>query len=554
MANRLHFGEKLLSVATRIRPGEGPSTWMLIGNAFFLLYSHYLLKVVRETLILTNGSAMDKSLANAISALTIGFVVFVYGIFYKHYQDKSHRYGLTVMVNGFFFVNILIFLGLIAIDIKTPMVFYVWQSIYGVLLVSHFWSYCADLMNQKTGQRLFPPIMIGATLGAWFGSLSADWVYGQAGINSVLFAAVICLVGATYLSMRAELKLPEESKNHKIDVEDQEEHISALEGFRLIFSKKYLIYVAAFVLLMNWINTTGEFIFASYVKDTAAAIAATSPNLSEADLITRYYSTYYTWVSSLGFLLQTFLVARLFRWIGIKGSVLILPVVMILGYGLLALVPIFIVAFLTMIAENSASYSIANTTRNALYLPLDRDDKYLAKTTIDTFVWRLGDLLQFGVIYVGLNSFNWETMEFVWLNLALSALMLLICYKISKTYGRDYEDSQTGNAPQIIGEIANFELSSGFRMRSKIPEDLFYDPDPGDALRYFLTTVQNTKLPEWIVFDKHNLHITFHPPKGTSGELKLKLRVTDADELGCEVEFDVRWSDSLPMSPHLERI
>ena len=114
------------------------------------------------------------------------------------------------------------------------------------------------------------------------------------------------------------------------------------------------------------------------------------------------------------------------------------------------------------------------------------------------------------------------------------------CYKISKTYGRDYEDSQTGNAPQIIGEIANFELSSGFRMRSKIPEDLFYDPDPGDALRYFLTTVQNTKLPEWIVFDKHNLHITFNPPRGTSGELKLKLRVTDADELGCEVEFDVR--------------
>ena len=542
MTQRLSFSEKLLSIATRVRPGEGFSTWLLIANAFFLLYSHYLLKVARDTLILSNGSALDKSLANALSAVAVGIVVFIYTGFYKKFRDKPKRYLLTVLVNSFFFINILVFLGLIAVDVRTPMVFYIWQSIYGVLLVSHFWSYCADLMNQKTGQRLFPPIMVGATLGAWFGSYSADWVYNHSGVISVLFAALVCLLIATWLSRVAEPKLPQDSKNILLESTQEQEKFSLAEGFRLILSKRYLLFVAVFVILMNWINSTGEFIFASYLKEAASNAIAANPLLNEDEVIANYYSSYYTWISLLGFLLQTFLVSRLFRWIGIKGSVLVLPVVMILGYGVLAAIPLFFVARISMVVENSTSYSIANTTRNALYLPLDRNDKYLGKTTIDTFCWRLGDLMQFAAIFAGLNWLSWQTMDFVWMNLALSVVMLLVCMEIARCYKQRNQEMHSGNAPVVVGKVPSFELESGKTMEGKIPEDLFYDPDPGDAFRYFLTTHDDSRLPDWIAFDRHNLLISFSPPAGEAGELQLKLKVTDADELSCEAEIHVSWA------------
>jgi len=551
MTQRLSINEKILAIATRIRPGEGLPTWSLIANAFFLLYSHYLLKVVRETLLLSTGSALDKSLANALSALAISGVIFVYTIFYKKFQRQSHRSLLTVFVNSFFFINILIFFGLISIDIKTPMVFYVWQSIYGILIVSHFWSFCADLMNQKSGKRLFPPIMIGASIGAWIGSLSADWVYGISGINSVLIAALICLLFATRLSIFAESRLPVSSKNKTLQLSDKDSSFSFHEGFRLLFSHRYLTYVAAFVILMNWINTTGEFIFAAYVKDAVQAAVLADDSLTQSALITGHYSTYYTWINLLGFLIQALLVSRLFRWFGITGSLLILPLVSIVAYGFIAFIPIFLVAKIAMIVENSTSYSIANTTRNALYLPLNRNDKYLGKTTIDTFCWRLGDLIQFGVIFAGLNWFGWEKIAFVWFNLGLSLLMLLVCYRIGRLYRQHDQAIHSSNPPILAEKIPAFDLCPGRKVQARISEGLFYDPDPGDALRYFLTTEQNGRLPDWIEFDRHNLLITFSPPEGDEGELTLKLRVTDADELSCETEIRVRWSNSLRMSEQL---
>ena len=80
---------------------------------------------------------------------------------------------------------------------------------------------------------------------------------------------------------------------------------------------------------------------------------------------------------------------RIIRWIGIKGSVLVLPVIVLIGYGLVVFIPIFSIIRLVKIMENSTDYSLMNTTRHALYLPLSAAKTYEGKTTIETFFWRL---------------------------------------------------------------------------------------------------------------------------------------------------------------------
>ena len=97
-------------------------------------------------------------------------------------------------------------------------------------------------------------------------------------------------------------------------------------------------------------------------------------------------------------------------------------------------------------------------------------------------------------------------------------------------------------------------MQSGLKFNAKIDEELFFDPDPGDALRYQLTLAKGLPLPEWILFDSHNLHIYFSPPEGHESELVLVLAVTDADEMGCEAHIKVRCSESMLVSDNLTEV
>ena len=120
----------------------------------------------------------------------------------------------------------------------------------------------------------------------------------------------------------------------------------------------------------------------------------------------------------------------MYRWVGVRGALLVHCRVRAIGYGRRAMrliggfVPIFTLIRLVKIAENSIDYSLMNTTRHALFLPVDRDAKYEGKTAIDTFFWRFGDLIQAGVVYLGLHGLGWSATEFALLNLVLALVWI----------------------------------------------------------------------------------------------------------------------------------
>ncbi len=133
---------------------------------------------------------------------------------------------------------------------------------------------------------------------------------------------------------------------------------------------RYLLMVALFVVLLNWINTTGETVLADMVERNAdAQVAASAGVISQEMLITAFYGDFQFWYTLVGLLIQLLFVARVYRWVGIQGALLVLPIVAALGYGLIVFVPIFSIIRLVKIAENSVNYSLMNTTRHALFLP-----------------------------------------------------------------------------------------------------------------------------------------------------------------------------------------
>ena len=419
--------ERLLSLLTIVRSGEGRATVLFAVFAFLVLVAYYILKTLREPLLLADDPAEMKSYAYATIALVLIVIIPAYGMVFR----RTRRAQLTRFVTAFFIMNLGVFyvLGLAGVDVG--FAYFVWVGIVSLMLTAQFWAYAADTWDVESGQRLFPVIMVGATLGGLAGPLIVGALYERLGpwnlmlVVGVLLAATIPLVALCRAAVPAESRAVAAAEIHR-------SHF--MGGLALVMKDHYLLLLALLILLLNWVNTTGEYILAEFVVRWADQQVLADPAVAKGDLIAAFYSRFYFFVNAMTVVMQVLLVARIFRWVGIRGAVLVLPVLAILGYGLIAFIPVFSLIQLAKIAENSVDYSIMNTARHALYLPLPEHHKYEGKTAVETFFWRLGDLVQAGVVFLGLHVLGFDVRDFAALNLVLAGVWLLIAIRLGRLY------------------------------------------------------------------------------------------------------------------------
>jgi AAA family ATP:ADP antiporter len=426
--------ERVLSLFAKIHAGEGRSVIFLFLNSFFLLFAYYLLKPVREALVLAEGGAEVRSYAVAAQAILLLLAIPLYGLLFR----GKRRLELLRVITLFFASNLLVFcvLGLLHVNIGIP--FFIWLGILSVTLVAQFWAFAADLYNVEAGHRLFALIAAGSTLGALVGSEITKLLLAYFGTYGMMVFAAAVMALTVVLSDHANRSVPEQSRGAKDEVMGLDTQASILQGFSIVAKDRYLLLITAFVLLLNCINSTGEFILAKVVIERAEALvlADATQHLTKSAAIGTLYGDFYFWVNLITLFLQLFMVRRIWQLIGIRGALLISPFIAFVGYGLVALVPVFAIVRWVKIAENSSDYSIQSTTRHALFLPVSRVKKYQGKTCIDTFFWRLGDLIQALVVYVGLNVFDFGIKHFALVNCVLSALWIIVAVQIDLMYRR----------------------------------------------------------------------------------------------------------------------
>jgi len=179
------------------------------------------------------------------------------------------------------------------------------------------------------------------------------------------------------------------------------------------------------VLLLNLVNTTGE-----YVLDrTLLASVAGVPAALAATRIALFKARYFQWVNVASVGLQLFAVSRVMRHLGMRAALLVLPLLVMGGYGFMAFAPLLPVAFMTKVAENSVDYSLQNTARQALFLPTTREAKYQAKVTIDTFLVRGGDVLSGALVWLGIHL-RVELRCFALVNVALAVAWVVVAWRL----------------------------------------------------------------------------------------------------------------------------
>jgi AAA family ATP:ADP antiporter len=422
--------------------------------------------------------------------------------------------------------------------------FFVWVSIYGVLVVAQLWAFAADSFNLKSGQRLFPVIMLGANVGALVGAKTAQVAVGTLTPIGLMLVATIALAATLLLAGPERDAVPEGSR--AMAAEHGKPVPRLLGGIGLVLRDRYLLLIALLVVLLNWINSPGEFILADFVQRDAAQRVAADGTLDTGTLITAFYGGFQFWVTLLSLAIQLFLVSRIFRVVGVRGALLVHPVVVAFGYGMIALapllggfVPIFTLIGWVKIVENSIDYSLMNTTRQALFLPVDRDAKYDGKTAIDTFFWRFGDLIQAGAVYAGLNLLHWEAPQFALLNLLLACGRIVLAVAIGRGFSRKALENAFNVAPEAGDPIDDLHYVPGQPFLHAISPTAFRDADPGDVLRLRACRVGGGPLPRWLQFDLRRRAFVGTGP-ATAEEVRIEVVASDVDGMEARSYFAIR--------------
>ncbi len=435
-----------LRIFTDVKPGEALTVLLLTVNSFLVLAAYYLIKPLREALILSEKGAEFKSY---LSAATVVLLIFVVRVFARA-ASRFPRHKLIGWVTLFFISNLFIFYAfcLLGVGLGTlGVIFFVWVGIFNVMIVAQFWAFANDIYSPEEGKRLFVFVAFGTNFGAFWGSKIAGWLIEPIGLYQLMLVGAgtlgVCIL-LTLVVHRREMKRLERQR------EVLAEPLKKGGGFQVLFQKKYLITIAFFVLLLNFINTNGEYILGKVVTETAAEAVAmgTSGGLDQSEIIGKFYADFFSGVNLLAWFIQLLLVSRIFKWAGVRGALFFLPVIALGGYLFIALGASLVIVRWAKTFENSTDYSLMNTTRHSLFLITTRQEKYKAKAAIDTFFHRGGDVLSAGLVALG-SILALNVTEFAQMNVSLILLWIILAFLIKKEHKRLSAKRDSSRLPEF---------------------------------------------------------------------------------------------------------
>jgi ATP:ADP antiporter, AAA family len=380
-------GTAWLSSIVDARRGEILPMLACMAWIFLALTAYYVIKPLRSAVLQEQIGVDNKWIALIATTVFVG--AFAYG--YGNIVPRVARSRLIVST----FVIIILCLVTFALTLPDAgalmgYLFFVWVSTFNLMLVSQFWSLANDVWTKQQGMRLFGFIGVGGVAGGIFGTIVVASLAKSLGTRQMLLLSaailVLCLLLALYiLKFGAAHSLPE----RELVAGPPTGHINKSNSVALVLGSPYLRLIAAMMLILNLVNTNNEWILDKVVSKSHLHHAA----------IKEFYAHFYLVQNVLTFLIQFFLTARIQRRFGARVALLFEPTVGIVGGLAFLAMPLLAVVRWHKILENAADYSIQSNTKELLYLPVSRVEKYSAKNFNDTFVVRGGDALAAAMIF-----------------------------------------------------------------------------------------------------------------------------------------------------------
>ena len=421
------IGYRILRIFTEIHPGEAPTSLLLTLNVFLLLTAYYIIKPIREALILKSYTPEEKSYLYAAQAVLLIFVVKLFSLI----ASKVPRQKLISWVTLFFISNLILFYFLHGFGLSGKamgIIYFIWVGIFNVLAIAQFWAFANDIYTEEIGKRLFPIVAFGAVTGGYVGSELTKRLSESKSVYEMMLVAAGILglfILFTLIIHKREIRIKKKEMaaapsiaKEEIQIE-QEKPLGTGGGFWILWKNRYLLCIAFFVLLLNFINQNGQYILdkVSRGAEKKAEQTAISQGLlpdeeqSKDQFQEQFYTKFYAGFNIIqnlwAMFLQLFIVSRIFKWFGVRVALFFLPALAFGGYAALGLAGASLLLTKWVKAfENGTDYSMMNTTRHALFLITSRQEKYKAKAVVDTFFHRTGDALSAFFAFLNITFLN----------------------------------------------------------------------------------------------------------------------------------------------------
>jgi ATP:ADP antiporter, AAA family len=386
------LAERLFQVHRDELPIVGWS-WLYI---FSILSSYYVMRPIREQMGVSGGI---ENLPWLFTATLVAMILL--NVPFGYLVKRLPRVRFIPITYRFFTVNIVIFAILLYAADRDQAIwigrfFFVWLSVFNLFVVSIFWQTIVDVFNSEQGKRLFGFIAAGATIGAIMGSAATALLARTVPSWGLLLGAALLLEVAVFSVKR--LSRLADAVYHKPLSQSGERAVGGgtFSGLVHVLKSTYLINASLFLILFS---ITSTFLYFEQVGIAAKAFP-------DRGAQTQFFAVVDLAVNVLTLLIQLFLTGRVVRLLGVGLALASLPLLTILGFGVLIYAPTIIAIVAFQVLRRAGNFGIARPTREILFTVLPREDRYKAKSVIDTVMYRLGD--QVGAwSYTLVNAVGW---------------------------------------------------------------------------------------------------------------------------------------------------
>jgi AAA family ATP:ADP antiporter len=380
-------GRTPLARLVDVRPGETAAALWAFASFFLLLAGYYVLRSLREEMGIRGGvENLPWNFTATLAAMLVAVPV------YSRLVARVPRARAVPLVYRFFLVTLLAFWALLRLEAAPAAVaraLFVWVSVYGLFVVSVFWSLAADLFTTDQAKRLFGFVAAGGSAGAIAGPAGVDLLVGLLGVPDLVLVAALLLEGATQSMGRivgwwrrtGACARAAEGGGPPAGEPGGPLGGSAWSGVALVFGDRYLVAIAAQMLLFTLGSTLLYFQVAHLLAASGLDSASRTRLFARVDLA----------VNVAALLTGALATGRLVARLGLGAALAVVPALSAAGFALVASWPSFWVLAAFQALRRAASYAVERPAREVLFTVVTREERYKSKAFVDTVVYRAGD-------------------------------------------------------------------------------------------------------------------------------------------------------------------
>jgi len=362
---------------------------VLFINFFLIIMALYHLKPASRSLILESHGT------SALPYIWIGsaFVLLIAITLYNRIVNRYRRLNIVLGTCAFFGLLLVLFwVALQAPGEIAPIGFYIFVDLFGVVLVEQFWSLTDSIYTTDEGRHWYGLVGTGGLVGGAAGGGAAALLINYTPLQTadlLLVAAGILVVIVALTWFMGRLHMYDE------DVEPVPTAHPA-SGWRVLTHSRYLLLIAAALLLAQLVSPLVEFQFMRTVEDL----------YREREARTAILSAFFSVLNMVSIGINVVLTPLILNYLGVLAGLVVQPLVLAAATSGFFLNPTFIPAAIMKISDRGLSYSINRAAKELLYIPVAPEILYQAKAWIDMFGYRIFKV--FGSVLIILLT-QWTT-------------------------------------------------------------------------------------------------------------------------------------------------